>query len=289
MTAFRMRPLGAVGAVAAAYGFLFGALLWWRLAGDVGDGILSVAPAIVVIALAFTSQADRRQYVVRIFAAMAFLPLGLMMWAGSHDRGGLWLLWFALVHVIVFLAMVVWLASFATRIDPAGHVAPVGADVLRRRLESLAAAIPSVAMGGAERDRWIVDLRAQEPEGRTHRIVLQVDEGRREVRVREFLGAAGAAPADHEKDLRAAGEAWFDPSRPEAQAVWSKTLQSTMIEPDRLERAPLKLDMDRAELLEGGGGLIDGEALVTLLAALVARSGYVWRPQLLSWAFCKST
>lgn len=276
----RMHPLGAVGVVVSGYLALFGAALGWRLARDAGDGLVCAAPVILAVVLAATSQADRRQYVARLFAAALFLPVGLMMWASSHEQAGLWLLAFALCHVLVFLALVVWLASFATRIDAPPGVTPVGADVLRRRLATLCeSAVPQAVARDAGGCQWLVDLHA---EGRTHRVLLEIDEHNRAVGVREFLGASGAAPhTEAERSLRAAGEPWFDPSRPEAQATWSRTWQSTMIESERLARAALQFDLDRVVAVPGERSPIDGEALVTLLAAVVTRSGYAWRPQLL--------
>lgn len=82
----RMGPLGAVGFAVSAYVAVYGIALWHHLAGDLADGILCAAPAALAVALAGTSQTDRRQYVARLFAALMFLPALLLMWASSHDH-----------------------------------------------------------------------------------------------------------------------------------------------------------------------------------------------------------
>ena len=81
--------------------------------------------------------------------------------------------------------------------------------------------------------------------------------------------------------MRIAGEPWFDPPRPQAQAIWSRTWQTTMLMPQRLVQVTLEIELDRARLQAGVLPPADSDALVTLLAALVTRSGYTWRPHLL--------
>jgi len=278
-----MRPLGAAGFVVSAYLALFGGALWQHLAGDAGEGIVCAAPAVLAAVLSATSQTDRRQYAARLFAALLFLPILLVMWATSHERADPWLFAFALGHLLGVLAVVAWLASFATRIDPAPGVAPVGLEGLRRRVASLSASVvPLCAMREVRPNEWLLDLREPAAEGRTHRVRLEVDEQRHAVRVGEFLGASGAAPrAEHEASMRGPGDHWFDPTRPDAQSIWSRTWQSTMIEPERLARAAQQLGPDGFEQPAKEMSPVDGETLVTLLAALVTRSGYAWRPRLL--------
>lgn len=279
----RMASLRIAGAVTAAYLLAFGAALAWRLAGDIGDAILCVAPAIAGALLAATAQADRKQYMARMLAAGAFLPVLLMMWASSHEHAGLWLLAFVAVHVAAFLALILWLASLATRIEPAQGVAPVGEETLLRRLASLARRSGPLRLVPAPvRSRIQFDLLAGERAERSHRVILDVDAAHRAVSVRERLGAHGAAPRDEsEADMRTGGEPWFDPSRPEAQRAWTRTLQSTMIDPERLDRVELRIELDRVDFEWPAAGPPDGDAVMTLLAATVTRSGYSWRPRLL--------
>jgi hypothetical protein len=173
--------------------------------------------------------------------------------------------------------MVAWLAGFTTRIDPAPGVMPAGMDALQKRVASLVAAIgPVCAMHATRPDQWMLYLSEPEAGGRAHRVRLDIDQRRHTVAVREFVSASGAPPrtAD-EASMRGPGDHWFDPARPDARAIWSRTWQATMIEPQQLERAARELDRDRIEQP------VTGEKLVTLLAAVMARSGYAWRPRIL--------
>jgi len=278
-----MPSLRVAGAVTAAYLLAFGAALAWRLAGDLGDSVLCFAPAAAGALLAATSEADRKQYMARVLAGSMFAPALVMMWASSHERAGLWLLVFVAVHIAAFVASIVWLASLATRIDPAEGVVPVGEDLLLRRLASLASSAGPLRLVPAPvRSRIQFDLLGGEEAERTHRVILDVEVARHAVSVRELLGAHAAAPRDGiEAEMRAAGEPWFDPSRPEAQRVWTRTLQSTMIDPEQLARTELRIELDRVECAWPAGGAPDSDAVMALLAATVTRSGYAWRPRLL--------
>ena len=278
-----MRPLGIAGATVAGYLLLFGVALWWWLAGDLVDGVLCAAPGALGVALAATSRKDRRQYVMRVLAAGMFMPVLLAMWASSHERASLWLLAFVLLHVAAFLVVLVWLGSYATGLDPLAGVAPVSRQLLRARLLSLHEALgPRVTLSETGPDAWTFDFHSAAADGRTHRVALALDEARHAVSVREMLGATAAAPrTEHEASMRAPGEPWFDPARPQAQAFSSRSWQSTMIEPERLAQAALAFDLDRVAAIPAERLPKDGEALVTLLAALVTRSGYAWRPRLL--------
>jgi hypothetical protein len=90
---------------------------------------------------------------------------------------------------------VLWLASYATRIEAPGGVAPVAIEVLRRRLASLASGNAAIAVArGDGDDEWVFDLRLPQGEGRSHRVVLDIDARERSVGVREFVGADGAPP-----------------------------------------------------------------------------------------------
>ena len=116
---------------------------------------------------------------------------------------------------------------------------------------------------------------------RSHRIVLAIDGARHEVEVREYLGASGAAPRDAaERSMRGIGDPYFDPSRPDAQAVWARTWQSTMIVPDVLACTRVELTGDRAQPAQDWTPATD-DAAITLFAAVVTRSGYAWQPRLL--------
>lgn len=266
-----------MGFAAFAYVGVYGIALWQHLAGDLADGILCAAPAELAVVLAGTSQTDRRQYVARLFAAMMFLPALLLMWASSHDHADLWLIAFGIGHALGIVAAVVWLASFTTRIDPAAGAMPSGIETLRKRIASLAETIgQQCAMHAARPHEWMLYLREPEAGGRIHRVRLDIDQRRRAVAVREFVSASGAAPRNaDEASMRGPGDAWFDPTRPDAEAIWSRTWQSTMLEPAQLARAALQLGRNQIE------PPVNGEKLVTLLAVVVTRSGYAWRPRIL--------
>lgn len=85
-----MAGLRDAALISVAHSLLAGAMAWFWL-GLVGAerGVLEaawcVAPALLALGLSFTSQADRRQYGVRLLACSAMLPILLMMWAGAQD------------------------------------------------------------------------------------------------------------------------------------------------------------------------------------------------------------
>jgi hypothetical protein len=277
----RMPSLTPVALATSGYLLVFGGALWWLLGADPTDAIWCFGPVALMGALGATSQTDRRQYVARLFAALLFFPIGLLMWSISHPQSGLWMVAFGLIHVAGILGLLVWLAGYTTRIGAVPTVAFVGQDALGRRLESLAASLEGVAASReANSAVWVIE--AAEGEERIHRVTVDVDERGRTVQVREFVGASGAAPRDaDERNMRPLGKRLHDPKRPNAQAVWSRTWQSTMIEPERLSRTVLEFRRDHVEHELQGRTLPDADALVTLLAALVTRSGYDWQPQLL--------
>ena len=297
----RMAPLGLLPVAAVAQLAAMGGLAWaWLAIAGAEPGVLEAlicaAPALLAFGLGFTSQADRQQYVARLVACAAMLPVLLMMWAGSQDAAdaapntGLlarqpWIFFtaFALLHVALFLAAVAWLAASVTRVEAAPRSAPVPDAVLVQRLRSLAAAgVPIDVTAGAAPGGWAVALRLAAA-GRTHRVLLQIGERRRTVRVRERLGASGAAPRDAgEASMRSIGDPAFDPTRPDAQRVASRVAQASMIDPARLQATTLVLRDGQAEPAPQAvaATTADPDGVVTLLCALVTRSGYAWQPLL---------
>ena len=297
----RMAPLGRVPLVAVAQLALMGGLAWgWLVIAGAPRGpfeaALCAAPAWMAVALAFTSQADRQQYVIRLLACSAMLPILLMMWAGSQDPAadttasvGLlgrhpWLFFtaFALLHAALFVGAIFWLAAAVTHVGAAPGVAAVPASTLSQRLRSLAVAgVPLDVVRGERGGEWVVHLLLPVGEGRSHRLILRVDETMRTVQVRERLGAHAAAPRSaDEASLRSLGDPAFDPTRPDAQRVSSCVAQASMIDPAQLAATRLTLDCDRAlpatEALSTTA--TDTDAVVVLLCALVTRSGYAWQP-----------
>jgi hypothetical protein len=252
--------LRAVGALLALWPALQGAVLWaWGSDQGPIASAVCLAPAVVTLALASTSQDDRRQYVARTMAAALMLPLLQLMWAIEPPRvapfallGGL-----ALLHVLV---------------------PPVEARVLVTRLQSLAAlGLPLEVAAGASAHEWVVELHDDQDVTRAHRVLLTIDAQACRVQVRERLGARGAAPREaDEASMRSAGDPAFDPTRPAARRVWARVAQATMIEPQRLAAVRLRWSAEGVAAADVEGH--DAEAQLTLLAALVTRSGWHWQP-----------
>jgi hypothetical protein len=278
-----LASLFPAGIVLALYQGVFGAALWFVLQGDAFDAVLCFGAIAIVAALAMTSQADRKQYIARLLAAAIFLPVGLLFWASSHPAGG-WLLWLlTVVHVFAFLLVILWLARLATRIDAARGIPAAGSDRLAGRMNSLQRSANGhfrLARHGAE-DVWTVDLFADAQPGRKHRMTLSLGAASGCVEVKEFLSVDGAAPQTaRERDMRAAAEPYFDPTRPDAQAVWNRTRQSSMIDPDRFVATNVRFDGDEVRFEYPPGTTADNDAVITLFAVLVTRSGYAWAPRL---------
>ena len=271
------------GIVLALYQGAFGAALYVVLQGDVLDAVLCFGPIAIVAALAMTSQADRKQYIARLLAAALFLPIGLLFWASSHPAGG-WLLWvLTAVHVATFLLVILWLARLATKVDAARGIPAAGADRLDSRMYSLQRSANGhfrLTRHGAEHV-WTIELLAGTQPGRKHRMTLTLDAANGCVEVKEFLSADGAAPNNaQERDMRAVAEPAFDPARPDAQAVWNRTRQSSMIDPDRFVATNVRFDRDEVRFEYPPDTTVDDDAVIILFAALVTRSGYGWAPRL---------
>ena len=133
----RMAPLGRVPVVAVAHLACMGGLAWaWLVIAGASRGVfeavICAAPALLAFGLGLTSQADRQQYVARLVACAAMLPILLMMWAGSQDAAAAtpdtsllarrpWIFFtaFALLHAAAFLASIAWLAAAVTRASTA--------------------------------------------------------------------------------------------------------------------------------------------------------------------------
>lgn len=298
----RFASLNPMAIAALLHLSLFGlvAWLWLALSGSapgVGATVICAAPALLALALSFTSQADRNQYTLRLLAAALMLPIGLMMWAGSQDPvDGTsatathlllrhpWIFFSALAlwHALAVVGGIVWLAAATTRVEPAAGTPRVTAAQLARRLASLQqAGLPLDIGPGDAADEWAVAWRYPAGVPRSHRVLLSVDEAAGEVRVRERRTANGATPdSSDEGSLRGIGESSYDPTRPSAKSVSFTETVATQVVPERLAAVPLMLHADRA--VPGVGAARDPDAMVTLLCALVTRSGFVWQPELFS-------
>jgi hypothetical protein len=258
----RFVPLGFVGMAACGYLAAFGSTLALLVAADPVDAIGCAAPLLLAVLLARTSQLDRQQYLARLMAAALMLPmLQLMLFS---DRVA-WppLVALAIVHFATVVGAVFWMASATTRIAP-----PVG--TARTPPEQLLAQLQALRIG-IRRDTaspsWIVDHRFEAGEARSHRVLLDIDASRGTVFVREQVGASGASPRDaDEASMRQVGDDIVDAARPDAQLVWSRCWQASIINPDQLAAAAPANDPD---------------GVVLQLCALVLRCGWVWQPVLM--------
>lgn len=285
------RPL--VAAAALGYQLLAGASMAAWLVLSQRAGLLEAAaacpiPALVVAWLAWRGDPDNRQFAAKLFAASMFGPLLLGFWAGgepSASGSAAWpfMLAGAVLHLLAVVGAVVWLGATVTRVPPAAGVAAVDAGMLRARLLSLVAAglpasmteSPSIPGNGTV---LLVDVDLPEQE-RTHRITVLFDASRARVRVLERIGARGARPASAaEASMRGPGDAAFDPTRPDAQRVSGITWQATMVEPQRLAASQPEFRGARVAALPVPCAALDGEGVLTLLCAVVTRSGWVWQP-----------
>jgi len=159
--------------------------------------------------------------------------------------------------------------------------AAVAADVLNERLCSLARSGERVIVSNPVAESVLFEVRVGQR--RSHKITLRLDESSHAVQVEERLAANAAAPIDDdEASMGDFGESAFDGARPDAQRVWSSTWQATMIEPKRLAGVPLQLQASRALLPASYLDSLDGEGVLTVLCAVVTRSGWHWQPRLLA-------
>ncbi|MEO8297498.1 MAG: hypothetical protein ABI574_06770 [Burkholderiales bacterium] len=300
-----MASLRDAALIAVAHTALAGTVAWYwlTLIGAQRSGLdlaWCAAPAVLAVGLSLTSQADRQQYVARLLACGVMLPILLMMWAGSQDPVGdaavhaapaapplRWLIqpWvffsaFAVGNVLLLLAAIWWLAAAVTRVEAVAGAGRVGQARLGQRLQSLVAAgVPFDVAAGAQPGQWRLTLRLPATEGRSHAVTLDIDEPAGQVFVRERLGLHDAAPRNaDEASLRSLGDASFDPARPDAQRIAGRSIQTTMIDPTKLAAVRLDLTDDLVRLPDAAP--TEPEAIVTLLCALVTRSGYAWQPVL---------
>ena len=288
------RRLRTVGALAALYLAAVGAVTWvWlRWYGvEPTPPITAVCalPAVLGAVLACTSTADERQYVARVLACMLFLPALLAFWAGSLDPDPgavarpVWPFATGLmaIHALCFVGVIFWGGSTLTAVAPVAGVPIVSATDLRARLFSLnTASVPFEVANGSGNPDIVVSYRYDAAARRSHHVLLNLDAGRREVRVRERVGAAGARPISaDEASMRGPGDLSYDPTRPKATHIWGKTAQTTQIETGRLAAVHLQFNGHAARLSPESAAGLDGEGMVTVLCALVTRSGWRWQPE----------
>lgn len=284
--------LRVLGAVAVGHLVLFGAATWLWLrfsgaGGTVPQALVCLLPVVAGVVLARTSTTDRNQYVARILACLGFLPILLLFWATSVDpetEMPARLVWpfavgAALAHAAAFVGVVFWGGSYATMVPAAPGVAPVSADDLRARLLSLNGTDGAFEVTRGSPDVITFVLRTADAPTRGHQVLLRLSPSGHRVLVREKLTASLARPADAgEASMRGPADPFFDPTRPEASRVSGVTVQTSMIDPQQLAAVPLRLFGQTAELPDGHGADLNADAAVTLLCAVVTRSGWRWQP-----------
>lgn len=187
---------------------------------------------------------------------------------------------FGTAHLAFALGFLLWAGTLTTRLPPLPGRAAVTPALLGQRLRALAQSGLPLAVAHEGEGRWRVEHRGLAA-GRSHLALLRLDPQRRRVQVRELLTADAAAPQDEDEAcLRGSlADPAFDPARPRASHVWQKMVQTTMLEPARLAALRPGLDGERVALPAGLRAQdLDGEGMVTLLAALVTGSGWTWQP-----------
>lgn len=288
----RFAPLTRAAAACTAYLLTVGlAFAAWHLAVGTAPLVFAMAvcatPALLCAGVSLRSQADRRQYIAWPMVTVLMAPILLLFWSldGPTQPGiGMALaLAFALLHAAVFVLAVMWMGAFTTRIEPAAGTPVASTAALVQRL----AALPSLGLP--------LDLHADpahhrlqfawSPNGvnaQRHHVTLSLQPQTSQVEVLEQLRADGAAPADAEQaSMRAPGDPFFDPARPEAQKVWLRTVQSTMLDGERLAAAPVALVGDQlAWRGPAARTLPDTDTLMACLAQIVVQSGWSWAPRL---------
>jgi len=293
----RFDDLRVLGVAVTAWLLVWAALLvlWLPLPSEpVWARPMAAAPALLAAALTLTGQRDRGQYVARLLACGLMLPvLQLIVLTDGADMARGWrLATLAAAHVGALVLATVLLARRTGAIGPAPGIAPVDADRLRERLRSLAGlGLPLRLVGdgatgggpdqGAAPAGSTVELELLAGPGRRHRVQLRLDAAAQRVQVIERLGARDAAPATAgEASMRALGEPAFDPARPSARRVAGRVAQVTVVEPGPLAAVRLHWSPDGRGVAAAEPGGDDAQALVTLIAALVTRSGWSWAPRM---------
>jgi hypothetical protein len=263
----------------------------WHLAIGTAPSALVLAvcfaPAALCIVFALRAQHDRRQYIARPMVTVLMAPILLLFWSldGPTQPGlGMALaIGFALLHAAVFVLAVMWMGAFTTRIDPATGTPVASTATLVQRLAALPAlGLPLDLHADPAHHRLQFAWSPNGVDAQRHHVTLSLQPQMTQVEVLEQLRADGTAPADAEQaSMRSPGDPFFDPARPEAQKVWLRTVQSTMLDSERLAAAPVALVGD--QLAWRGPALRtlpDTDTLMACLAQIVVQSGWSWAPRL---------
>lgn len=244
----------------------------------ISDSIVCGLPAILGLALAFTSTSDGVQYVVRLMAAAAFAPILLLFWSMEAGAPTGYALGAGLLHLLLFAGSVLWLGPNTTRVAASNAVPPVDASMLQARLLSLESIGGPLRVTSPAPGEVVVTFLYRSPE-RSYRVLLNLDPAKGQVRVRERTSANMASPSTQsEKSLRGPGQPHFDPTRPEAQAVSETVAQVTPIRDAELAAMPVTWQGPTALVPAEFAAALDERGVATLLCAAVTRSGWHWQP-----------
>ncbi len=187
----------------------------------------------------------------------------------------------AVTHMLFFVGLIFWGGSALSQVPALAGSVAVPADTLIERLGSLARLSNRLIVSTPDAHSVLFEVPAGQR--RSHRITLRLDADKHAVQVDEKLAAGGAAPIDDEEaSMGDFGESVFDATRPDAQRIWSSTWQATMIEPARLAGVPLQLQSTGVLMPASYLDSLDGEGVLTVLCAVVTRSGWRWEPRLLA-------
>lgn len=277
-----------IAALHTAYLAIFGAVVWfWLRSSNVAVTpwitIVNFLPALLGLALAFTSRDDLEQYRMRIFACSMFTPLLLLFWSGSlspDDPSTIRTVWpFAtgasVVHALAFVAGVYWVGTETTRIPADPAATAVTLEILRERLLSLSNTGGPLAVSTSPTGELIFETL-----NRRRSVVLRIDEPNRHVLVKERSSASAARPATpEESNMRAPLSPSYDPKRPQATAIWQSVAQTSTITPEKLNAVRLVLRDHTVELPRDSAAQLNGDSLVVLLCAITTRSGWNWQPR----------
>lgn len=185
----------------------------------------------------------------------------------------------AAIHLMFFAGLVFWGGSALTQVPALAGAVAVAPRTLADRLSSLARIGDRLIVSTPDADSLLFEVRTAQR--RSHKITLRLDARKLAVEVGEKLAASGASPIDDdEASMGDFGESAFDASRPDAQRVWSSIWQATMIEPKRLMGVPMQLQASSVLLPAAYLDSLDGEGVLTVLCAIVTRSGWGWQPRL---------
>lgn len=278
--------------MAVVYLILAGTVLWLWLgqsgvATSLDVTLVCFAPAVLGVVLASTSTADQNQYILRNLACVLFTPVLLLFWGTSLDPAvampgrEVWPFATAagLGHAVAFVGLIFWGGSVLTVVPAAPGVSACGVDMLRARLLSLRQLPVPFTLSSDGAGNVIARIQFAAGENRGHSITLKLDAERHHVRVQEKLAADGARPrTEDEASMRGPGDPYFDPGRPDATSISARSVQTSMIDPQRLAATPLRLFQHTVELPADFAAALDADGVVTLLCAVVTQSGWQWRP-----------